>query len=58
MLAAIESGAGWGFFDFRRIREAFADGFQSLPVDWGITSERKRGFFTLLAEVTGAEPPA
>jgi hypothetical protein len=34
-------------------RERFADGYQSLPVDWGINSPRKRGFFDLLAEVTG-----
>lgn len=57
-LAAVEGGAGWGFFDYRRIRERFADGYQSLPVDWGIASARKRGFFTLLAEITGAERPA
>jgi hypothetical protein len=57
-LAAVESGAGRGFFDFRRIREGFAEGYQSLPVDWGITSERKRGFFRLLAEITGGEAPA
>ena len=56
-VAAVESGAGWGFFDYRRIRERFEDGYQSLPVDWGITGTRKRGFFTLLAEVTGAEAP-
>ncbi len=58
MLAAIGRGAGWGFFDYRRIKEKFEDGYQSLPVDWGINSVRKRGFFTLLAEVTGAEKPA
>ncbi len=57
MVAAIESGAGWGFFDYRRIRERFADGYQTLPVDWGINSARKRSFFTLLAAVTGAQPP-
>jgi hypothetical protein len=57
-IAAVECGAGWGFFDFRRTREKFADGYQSLPVDWGITAPRKRGFFTLLAEITGAERPA
>jgi hypothetical protein len=34
------------------------EGYQSLPVDWGINSERKRGFFRMLAEVTGGEPPA
>ena len=53
-IAAVESGAGWGFFDYRRIRERFEDGFQSLPVDWRISSARKRGFFELLLEVTGA----
>ncbi len=57
-VAAIEGGAGWGFFDYRRIREPFADGYQSLPVDWDIGSERKRGFFRLLAEITGGEAPA
>ena len=57
-VAAVEGGAGWGFFDFRRTREKFPDGFQSLPVDWGITSDRKRGFFRLLSEMTGAETPA
>jgi hypothetical protein len=53
MLAAIDSGAGWGCFDYRRIRERFEDGFQSLPVDWSIRSARKRDFFALLKEVTG-----
>ncbi len=53
-VAAVESGAGWGFFDYRRIRERFEDGFQSLPVDWTISSERKRGFFGLLKDITGA----
>ena len=57
-VAAVEGGAGWGFFDYRRIREGFAEGYQSLPVDWGINSERKRGFFRLLAEMTGGEAPA
>jgi hypothetical protein len=54
MVAAAESGAGWGFFDYRRIRERFEDGFQSLPVDWSIASTRKRAFFGLLKEMTGA----
>ena len=36
--AAIDSGASWGYFDFRRIRERYEDGFQSLPVDWSISS--------------------
>lgn len=53
-IAAVQSGASWGFFDYRRIRERFEDGFQSLPVDWTISSTRKRSFFGLLKEITGA----
>ncbi len=53
-VAAVEGGASWGFFDYRRSRERFEDGFQSLPVDWTISSARKRGFFGLLKEITGA----
>ena len=53
-VAAVEWGASWGFFDYRMSRERFEDGFQSLPVDWTISSARKRGFFGLLKEVTGA----
>jgi hypothetical protein len=52
-LAAVEERCGWGFFDYRRDREKFADGFQSLPVDWQITSARKKAFFGLLGEITG-----
>jgi hypothetical protein len=36
--------------------EGFREGFQSVPVDWSIGSGRKRGFFRLLAEITGAGP--
>jgi hypothetical protein len=57
MLAAIEEYSGWGYFDYRQIRERFEDGYQSLPVDWGINSARKKAFFGLLAQVTGAAPP-
>ena len=53
-VAAVECGASWGFFDYRRSRERFEDGFQSLPVDWTISSARKRGFFGLLKEITGS----
>ena len=53
-VAAVESGASWGYFDYRMSREKFEDGFQSLPVDWTISSVRKRAFFGLLKEITGA----
>jgi hypothetical protein len=35
--------------------EGFDEGYQSMPVNWTISSERKRGFFGLLAKITGAE---
>jgi hypothetical protein len=53
MLAAIDRYAGWGYFDYRMDGEGYAEGYQSVPADWGISSARKRGFFQLLAEVTG-----
>ena len=54
MIAAIGEGASWGYFDYRQTRERFEDGFQSLPVDWAISSTRKRSFFGLLKEITGS----
>jgi len=56
MMAAIEEYCGWGFFDYRQIREPFEYGYQSLPVDWTIDAPRKKGFFGLLAEATGSAP--
>jgi hypothetical protein len=51
-ISAIKSYASWGFFDFRMKGEAFENGYQSVPVDWGINSERKKQFFKLLMEIT------
>jgi hypothetical protein len=51
--AAVKGYASWGFFDFRRPDEPFTEGYQSVPVDWGINSERKKAFFNLLKEITG-----
>jgi len=52
-VAATSERASWGFFDFRRKGEAVEEGYQSVPVVWGISSARKRGFFGLLREMTG-----
>ena len=52
-VAAVSEYASWGYFDFRMKGEGFKEGYQSVPVDWGITSQRKRGFFELLADITG-----
>jgi len=53
LVAAVEEYASWGFFDFRMRGEGFDDGFQSVPVNWGISSPRKRAFFEKLREITG-----
>ncbi|MFP3938511.1 MAG: hypothetical protein ACLFVW_09235 [Phycisphaerae bacterium] len=55
MLAAVSRYAGWGLFDWRMEGEGFEQGFQSVPTDWTISSDRKRGFFNLLAEMTGGQ---
>lgn len=58
MLAAIGAYSGWGYFDYRMAGEGHDEGYQSLPVNWTISSARKRGFFKLLATITGATPPS
>jgi hypothetical protein len=52
--AAVAAGASWGYFDYRMKGEGFDEGYQSVPVNWGISSQRKRGFFSLVREMTGA----
>ncbi|HUR60039.1 MAG TPA: hypothetical protein VM029_20115, partial [Opitutaceae bacterium] len=52
-VAAVRAGASWGYFDYRMKDEGFVEGYQSVPVDWGINSERKKGFFAKLKEITG-----
>ena len=55
MKAAFEKHASWGYFDFRMEGESFKDGYQSVPVDWGINSQRKKAFFHKLKEITGGK---
>jgi hypothetical protein len=52
-VAAVSEYASWGYFDFRMEGEGFDEGYQSVPVNWGISSARKRGFFSLVQEMTG-----
>ena len=52
LVAAVKAYASWGYFDFRRDGEPFEDGFQSVPVDWKISSERKKAFFGKVKEIT------
>lgn len=53
LLSAVESYASWGYFDFRMKGEGFEAGFQSVPVDWSISSDRKKAFFNKVKEITG-----
>jgi hypothetical protein len=53
MSAATREYASWGYFDYRMKDEGFEQGYQSVPVDWGINSDRKKGFFLKMKEITG-----
>jgi hypothetical protein len=56
--SAVGEYASWGYFDFRMKGEGHAEGYQSIPADWSISSPRKAGFFRKLAEITGRPPVA
>lgn len=53
LTAAVMAGAGWGLLDIRAPGEGFSEGFQGVPADWSIGSDRKRRFFDLVAEIAG-----
>jgi hypothetical protein len=50
---AVSAYVSWGYFDYRMANEGFDDGYQSVPVNWGISSPRKKAFFDLLSDITG-----
>ncbi len=58
--AALAAGAGWGYFDpgagagGRTAWGNYRDGYQNPPIDWRISTPRKRAFFAALARVTGS----
>jgi hypothetical protein len=53
LVACVTNYVSWGYFYFRQSGESFDEGFQSVPVNWRISSKRKRAFFGLLAGITG-----
>jgi hypothetical protein len=55
-VAAVSQYASWGFFDFRLEGEHrdVNQGYQSMPVNWQISSPRKRAFFERLRAITGS----
>ena len=52
MVASITNYASWGYFDPGA--SDYVDGYQCPPVNWGLNTERKKAFFALAKEVTGA----
>ncbi len=58
MAAAVESYASWGYFDGGASSGGgvalgdYEDGYQLVPVNWGINTPVKQGFFRLLKEIT------
>jgi hypothetical protein len=55
LVAAVSEHASWGWFDWRRKGEGFAEGYQSVPVNWATSSERKKAFYAKVAEITGSD---
>lgn len=53
-VAALSEYASWGYFDPGK--NNYLDGYQSPPVRWEINTGRKRAFFELLSQITGARP--
>jgi hypothetical protein len=51
-VAAVAEYVSWGYFDPGK--GDYADGYQCPPVNWGINTERKKQFFVLAKEITGA----
>lgn len=52
-IEAVKAYASWGYFDYRMKDEGYDNGFQSVPVNWGISSPRKIAFFNKLEKITG-----
>ncbi len=50
-VAALGEYCGWGYFDPGK--NNYQEGYQSPPVRWDLNTERKRGFFAALKDITG-----
>jgi hypothetical protein len=60
LLLATAHHASWGYYDpgagagGRAAVGDYVEGYQNVPTNWGINTERKRGFFSLVREISGA----
>ena len=54
LTTSLKNYVSWGYFDYRLRGETnIIEGYQTVPVDWGIHSERKKAFFEKIKEITG-----
>lgn len=60
LLVATANHASWGYFDAgpgaggSSARSDYREGFQNVPVNWGLSTERKRQFFQLVQKITSS----
>ncbi len=52
-VAAVTEYASWGYFDPGLSN--YSDGYQCPPVNWGLSTPRKKAFFQLLEKTTGTK---
>ncbi len=52
LLAALSEYCSWGYFDPGVSN--YRDGYQCPPVNWGLSTDRKRAFFAKVKEISGA----
>ncbi|MCH8311043.1 MAG: hypothetical protein IIB17_11200 [Chloroflexi bacterium] len=58
-VSALSRYASWGYFDPGEgagggaASGDYTEGYQNVPINWGINTSRKQGFFDLLRKVTG-----
>lgn len=50
-VTAVSEYASWGYFDPGE--NNYHDGYQSVPVQWGLNTERKKAFFEKVREIVG-----
>ena len=54
LTTSLKNYVSWGYFDYRLRGETnIIVGYQTVPVDWGINSQRKKAFFEKIKEITG-----
>ena len=60
-IAALSEYASWGYFDAGDAAGGsssfgdYVDGYQNVPINWGINTARKRAFFDLTRQIAGAD---